>query len=487
MKNSITENHIKDVYEKFKNYIEENGINVINTKTQAHIVDKIKETVKKDSDHNWNESSLKIYLNNLIYMLKGEKFTQTINNDAKKYFIESICNDFDENYCENAKKSLEEHEKYYENISTNKNKIKNSMKKFRENPNDFDVPLSVKWYFSINQDASQYPVKAIYKDAIDQSSDLTVEQIKRRLVDIFGEKNINFFTLENKDNNDFERNGKHYFIQKNKLNYINNIILYGPPGVGKTHNIKQLIQLIEEGKSEWEIFDIITSNDHYDLPDFDESLNNRIRFVTFHQSYGYEDFVEGFRPNNEGKIVLTKGVFCEIVDDARKDTERNYYLVIDEINRGNISKIFGELITLIEEDKRGTLEVTLPYSKERFTVPENLYIIGTMNSTDKSIALIDVALRRRFTFLKMAPNAELIEHQKAREVFEELNNFVADQLGEEYRLGHSYFMPISSDEELKFVLQYKIDPLLEEYFYGDNEGLREAREIIGSMTDEATE
>jgi 5-methylcytosine-specific restriction protein B len=147
---------------------------------------------------------------------------------------------------------------------------------------------------------------------------------------------------------------------------------------------------------------------------------------------------------------------------------QNYYIVIDEINRANISKVFGELITLIEEDKRDKLEVTLPYSKQSFKIPSNLYIIGTMNSTDKSIALIDIALRRRFTFLKMKPNAELITHQEAKNKFIALNQYISDSLGEDYQIGHSYFMNIESDDDLDFVLEYKIKPLLEEYFYGDD-------------------
>jgi 5-methylcytosine-specific restriction protein B len=147
-----------------------------------------------------------------------------------------------------------------------------------------------------------------------------------------------------------------------------------------------------------------------------------------------------------------------------KVEEKNFYIVIDEINRGNISKIFGELITLIEEEKRNKYEITLPYSKEPFKVPSNLYIIATMNSTDKSIATIDIALRRRFTFLKMRPNLELVSDKKAKEFMQILNQYIAKKLGEDYMLGHSYFM---GDIDLDFVKEYKIKPLLEEYFYAD--------------------
>ncbi|MEA3330559.1 MAG: AAA family ATPase [Campylobacterota bacterium] len=158
--------------------------------------------------------------------------------------------------------------------------------------------------------------------------------------------------------------------------------------------------------------------------------------------------------------------------------QKNFYIVIDEINRGNISKIFGELITLIEEDKRDVYEVTLPYSKEKFRVPSNLYIISTMNSTDKSIATIDIALRRRFTFLKMKPNEELIIFPHAKEVFNKLNNFIAEKLSEDYMLGHSYFMKIQNQEDLEFVMEYKIKPLLEEYFYADEDNYKKVIEIL---------
>ena len=160
-----------------------------------------------------------------------------------------------------------------------------------------------------------------------------------------------------------------------------------------------------------------------------------------------------------------------------KINKKNIYIVIDEINRGNISKIFGELITLIEEDKRGKkeYEVTLPYSKKPFLIPENLYIIATMNSTDKSIATIDIALRRRFTFLKMKPNLDLVP-DIAKELFITLNEFIGKNLGEDYKLAHSYFM---QNMDLEFVKEYKIKPLLEEYFYGDEENYKEALKILG--------
>ena len=264
---------------------------------------------------------------------------------------------------------------------------------------------------------------------------------------------------------------------------IQNIILYGVPGVGKTYNMNKLIHFIDERKPITKVFSEIINNDKaYEQPS--EELKERIEFVTFHQSFGYEDFIEGFRPDENGQIRLQSGIFKRICERAREDKEQNYYLVIDEINRGNISKIFGELITLIEEDKRDTLEVTLPYSKKPFRVPSNLYIIGTMSSTDKSIALIDVALRRRFTFVKMEPNADLIDDPNAKKLFIALNDYLRERLGEDYQIGHSYFMKVQSDGDLDFVNEYKIKPLLEEYFYGDNEGLNRALKILEEVDSE---
>lgn len=388
----ITEEHVKDVYEKFRKYFEINKETFFEKK-QKHIVEEIKQLIEDENKFEWNEASLSDYINDLIYMLKGQQFARTINSFAEKYLIERICQDFGEIMCFNAKESLRLHKEYYQNI--------------------------------------------IKKD-----------------------KN-----LENKNTNEIKKD--------NSSINTKNIILYGVPGVGKTHNINRFIRLIERNEnSEKEIFKKITQNSETNEVLDDENLKNRVVFTTFHQSFAYEDFIEGFRPNKVGQIILRDGIFKIICDDARKDREKNYYLVIDEINRGNISKIFGELITLIEESKRDKLKISLPYSQEKFTVPSNLFIIGTMNSTDKSIALIDIALRRRFTFLELKPNKTLIKDEKAKDFFIKLNN----QLEDDYKIGHSYFM--GENVDLDFLKEYKIKPLLKEYFYGNSQKLNELIEIL---------
>lgn len=225
------------------------------------------------------------------------------------------------------------------------------------------------------------------------------------------------------------------------------------------------------------------------------------KFITFHQSYSYEEFVEGIKPsinNDEDNATISyeynRGIFKEICGQANSDPDNNYLLIIDEINRGNISKIFGELITLIEPDKRvlpngerifentktqeEELVVTLPYTKSKFGVPSNLYIIGTMNTSDRSIASIDIALRRRFKFKEMMPNSSLVADFGCnfKEIFEKLNNKIKILLDRDHQIGHSYFINTkyaNADVNiLKEIWFSEIIPLLNEYFYCDWEKLK---------------
>jgi len=229
---------------------------------------------------------------------------------------------------------------------------------------------------------------------------------------------------------------------------------------------------------------------------------NFAEFVTFHQSFAYEEFVEGLKPvaPEEGEVdeetgeplrdvtyKVLPGVFRKICSRAEAawrthgENAPKYLLVVDEINRANIAKVLGELITLIEDDKRlgneNQLTVTLPYSGERFGVPPNLYILGTMNTADRSIALLDLALRRRFTFVEMEPEPLAIEPNvvagvNLRALLTNLNERVAALLDRDHRIGHSYFMKINDDAELRFRWYARVVPLLQEYFYNDHERLR---------------
>lgn len=267
-----------------------------------------------------------------------------------------------------------------------------------------------------------------------------------------------------------------------------NTILYGAPGTGKTYStIEKSLEIIDSK------FLKENKNSRSELKTGFDALveSGEIRFVTFHQSFSYEEFVEGIRADTkEGQInySVENGIFKTICKEAEKNPDEKYVLIIDEINRGNISKIFGELITLIEESKRfgneEALTVTLPYSKELFSVPKNLYIIGTMNTADRSLALMDTALRRRFDFIEMPPKPELlegvlVEGLNIKEMLETMNKRITVLYDREHTLGHAFFMPLKDSptiETLAQIFEKKIIPLLQEYFFDD---WRKIRMVLG--------
>ena len=256
-----------------------------------------------------------------------------------------------------------------------------------------------------------------------------------------------------------------------------NRIYYGPPGTGKTYKLSELLK---------------------------RQYGNRFTFVTFHQSYGYEEFVEGLRPIlgkkadiGQVRYEIRAGAFKKLCDKARKDPGRRYAMVIDEINRGNISKIFGEVITLAEPDKRedgpNALTVTLPYSGKIFSVPSNVDIIGTMNTADRSLALLDTALRRRFEFVSMMPDmrdtsdapldglrVKTEEHEiHIPRMLKAINQRIEALYDRDHCIGHAYFMALRDAEDgharmeaLEQVFSKYVLPLLEEYFFEDWQKIR---------------
>ena len=263
-----------------------------------------------------------------------------------------------------------------------------------------------------------------------------------------------------------------------------NQIIYGAPGTGKTYSTAEYAIAIIEKR---EIDNLSKSNDERRIlmEKYQTFVNTgQITFTTFHQSYGYEEFIQGIRPDSTGDTISFRkidGVFKKIADKALRDSENNYVIIIDEINRGNISKVFGELITLIEDDKRcgelNQLSVTLPLG-DVFTVPNNLYIIGTMNSADKSISLIDTALRRRFDFIEMAPNEALVEDEVLHKVLSSLNTYLKKELGStDLLIGHAFFVN-KSVEKLKDIMNQNIVPLLYEYFYDDEAKVKKALQCL---------
>ena len=213
----------------------------------------------------------------------------------------------------------------------------------------------------------------------------------------------------------------------------------------------------------------------------DEDAIGQLTFLTFHPSYTYEDFIEGFKPipsrsgNGSLQLRLEDGLFKRVCRQAQAHPEKRYVVVVDEINRANIAKVFGELITLLEKDKRG-LSVMLPQSKEAFMIPKNVYLLATMNTADKSINLLDAALRRRFAFKELMPDSELLRGATINgfllDVFlEELNRRIAHTEGREKQIGHAYLLdadkPIESVEEFARRFRQEILPLLQEYCYDD--------------------
>ena len=277
--------------------------------------------------------------------------------------------------------------------------------------------------------------------------------------------------------------------QLKTLNAPLNQILYGPPGTGKTYNVvKYAVELIEGQKiPEGEPY--ASTKAKYDK----YAASGQIKFTTFHQSLSYEEFVEGIRPvlvDKYGNDTSTahadttviyrpySGVFKMLCEKAAKSPRVNFVAIIDEINRGNISRIFGELITLIEESKRGT-SVILPYSQTEFSVPPNLYILGTMNTADRSIAMLDIALRRRFHFIEMMPEPSLLgkfDGIDLCELLTAINERIEYYYDREHAIGHAYFMNnngcIKNIYELREVFLTKIIPLLQEYFFDDYERIR---------------
>lgn len=295
-----------------------------------------------------------------------------------------------------------------------------------------------------------------YEDEIDDTIDLTTEYDDYNKVDFLNEVFMEEREYENL-----------VTLLKNKKN----IILQGPPGVGKTFMAKRLAySMIEERDIE------------------------RVKMVQFHQSYSYEDFIEGFRPSQDGGgFEIKKGAFHDFCREAEKDIDNDYFFIIDEINRGNLSKIFGELLMLIENDKRGH-QLQLLYSDDKFSVPSNVYIIGMMNTADRSLAILDYALRRRFAFYDLSPafqSSGFIIYQNSLknhsfnaliQTMERLNSEIErdESLGDGFLIGHSYFCNLKeiNNHQIESIVEYEILPLIREYWFDELSKVREWEEKL---------
>ncbi len=266
--------------------------------------------------------------------------------------------------------------------------------------------------------------------------------------------------------NEVYMTAERYVALKELLLYKRNVILQGAPGVGKTFSAKKLAYSI-----------------------MGEKDDSRIELIQFHQNYSYEDFIMGYRPDEDG-FKLTEGIFYRFCKLASDNRGKKYFFIIDEINRGNLSKIFGELLLLIEKDYRDTKAV-LAYTGEEFAIPDNLFIIGMMNTADRSLAMIDYALRRRFSFFEIEPGFNSEGFKKYQQQFEsetfnalieqikKLNKAIEDDksLGKGFRIGHSYFCGMKKNkfsvERLRSVVEFDILPMLNEYWFDEPKNIKD--------------
>ena len=319
---------------------------------------------------------------------------------------------------------------------------------------NIDRTLALKTLTDVTYD--QELVKRIETSFLDSDDSVDIEEATV----VFPEYSVEKFLEE------VYMDRKRYDAIMGLLRAKKNIILQGAPGVGKTYAAKRLA---------------------YSMMGVKDA--SRVMLVQFHQSYSYEDFIEGYRPSG-AVFELVKGAFYSFCKKAAEDEENDYFFIIDEINRGNLSKIFGELFMLIESDKRGS-ELQLLYSRELFYVPRNVHIIGMMNTADRSLAMLDYALRRRFAFVELSPAFDSdgfrayrdgLDNQRIKDLVDKvksLNRVIAEDesLGEGFCIGHSYFCNMDADTctdaALASIVDYELVPMLKEYWFDEPGKVRE--------------
>lgn len=341
-------------------------------------------------------------------------------------------------------------------------------------PDNYNNVRKVKW---THKGEWTHPGQAVLKTLTDITQYTEYVEKLNALFELtqdkeFEEKEIVYPPYSSEDFlNDVYMSEKDYATLVELLSEKKNIILQGAPGVGKTFAARRLA------------YSVMGVQDP-----------ERVMMIQFHQSYSYEDFIMGYRPTENGGFILKKGPFYNFCKKAENDSENDYFFIIDEINRGNLSKIFGELFMLVENDKRSKVKLQLLYSDEKFSVPENIYNIGMMNTADRSLAILDYALRRRFAFYDMKPGFETerfieyrmnLNHAKFNRLIqavESLNKAIAadDSLGEGFMIGHSYFCNFkkADDSRLSNIVEYELIPLLKEYWFDEPAKVKDWSNIL---------